>query len=61
MNGDRLQARQPSPAIRHELDTARITGDQVDHVFVGHVIQAGAGQITARQAAVKGRSRVVSP
>ena len=54
MSGDRLQARQPSPAIRHELDTARITGDQVDHVIVGHVIQAGAGQITARQAAVKG-------
>ena len=31
-----------------------ITGDQVDYVIMGHVIQAGAGQITARQAAVKG-------
>ena len=28
--------------------------DQVDYVIMGHVIQAGAGQITARQAAVKG-------
>ena len=28
-------------------------GDQVDYVFMGQVLQAGAGQITARQAAVK--------
>jgi acetyl-CoA C-acetyltransferase len=31
-----------------------ISGSQVDYVIMGHVIQAGAGQITARQAAVKG-------
>jgi acetyl-CoA C-acetyltransferase len=30
----------------------RVTPDQVDYVFMGHVLQAGAGQITARQAAV---------
>ena len=33
---------------------AGISGDQVDYVIMGHVIQAGAGQMTARQAAVKG-------
>ena len=33
---------------------AGITGDQVEYVIMGQVIQAGTGQITARQAAVKG-------
>ena len=41
-------------AIKGALDKAGISGDQVDYVIMGHVIQAGAGQITARQAAVKG-------
>jgi acetyl-CoA C-acetyltransferase len=41
-------------AIKAALDRAGVTGDQVDYVIMGHVIQAGAGQITARQAAVKG-------
>jgi acetyl-CoA C-acetyltransferase len=41
-------------AIGAALSRSGITGDQVDHVIMGHVIQAGAGQITARQAAVKG-------
>jgi acetyl-CoA C-acetyltransferase len=41
-------------AIKAALERAGITGDQVDYVIMGHVIQAGAGQITARQAAVKG-------
>jgi acetyl-CoA C-acetyltransferase len=41
-------------AIKAALEKAGITGDQVDYVIMGHVIQAGAGQITARQAAVKG-------
>src|SRR6059058_1217539 len=41
-------------AIRAALERAGISGDQVDYVIMGHVIQAGAGQITARQAAVKG-------
>jgi acetyl-CoA C-acetyltransferase len=40
-------------AIKAALERAGITGDQVDYVIMGHVIQAGAGQITARQAAVK--------
>ena len=41
-------------AIKAALEKAGITGDQVEYVILGHVIQAGAGQITARQAAVKG-------
>jgi acetyl-CoA C-acetyltransferase len=41
-------------AIKSALERAEVTGDQVDYVIMGHVIQAGAGQITARQAAVKG-------
>jgi acetyl-CoA C-acetyltransferase len=41
-------------AIRAALERAGITGDQVDYVIMGQVLQAGAGQITARQAAVKG-------
>lgn len=41
-------------AIKGALEKAGITGDQVDYVIMGQVIQAGAGQIAARQAAVKG-------
>jgi acetyl-CoA C-acetyltransferase len=39
-------------AIREALHRAALSGDQVDYVIMGHVIQAGAGQITARQAAI---------
>ena len=39
-------------AIREALTRAGIPGDQIDYVIMGQVIQAGAGQITARQAAV---------
>src|SRR4029450_3985627 len=41
-------------AITAALERSGIGGDQVDYVIMGHVIQAGAGQITPRQAAVKG-------
>ena len=41
-------------AIAAALERAGITGDQVDFVFMGQVIGAGQGQITARQAAVNG-------
>jgi acetyl-CoA C-acetyltransferase len=41
-------------AIKAALERAGITGDAVEYVIMGHVIQAGAGQITARQAALKG-------
>jgi acetyl-CoA C-acetyltransferase len=39
-------------AISAALERAGLTGDQVDHVVMGQVLQAGQGQITARQAAV---------
>ena len=39
-------------AIKEALVRAGLTGDQVDYVFMGQVLQAGAGQIGARQAAV---------
>ena len=39
-------------AIKAALERAGVTPDQVDYVFMGQVLQAGAGQITARQAAV---------
>ena len=41
-------------AIAEALKRAGITGDQVDMVIMGHDIEAGAGQITARQAAIAG-------
>ena len=41
-------------AIKAALERSGITGDQVGYVIMGHVLQAGQGQITARQAAVKG-------
>jgi acetyl-CoA C-acetyltransferase len=40
-------------AIKGALDRAGITPEQVEYVIMGHVLQAGAGQITSRQAAVK--------
>jgi len=39
-------------AISAALERAGLTGGQVDHVVMGQVLQAGQGQITARQAAV---------
>jgi acetyl-CoA C-acetyltransferase len=38
-------------AIKAALERAGVAADQVDYVFMGQVLQAGAGQITARQAA----------
>src|ERR1044072_4559321 len=40
-------------AIAAALERAGVAPDQVDYVFMGHVLQAGQGQITARQAANK--------
>ena len=40
-------------AIRAALERAGITGEQVQYVIMGQVLQAGTGQIPARQAAVK--------
>jgi acetyl-CoA C-acetyltransferase len=52
-------SRLPAPAlgaaaIRAALDRAGITGEQVDAVIMGNVVQAGAGPNPARLAAVAG-------
>jgi acetyl-CoA C-acetyltransferase len=41
-------------AIKAALERAGVSGDQVDYVVMGQVIQAGAGQNPARTAAVAG-------
>jgi acetyl-CoA C-acetyltransferase len=41
-------------AIRAALERAGVSGDQVDAVLMGQVLLAGAGQLTARQAAIAG-------
>jgi acetyl-CoA C-acetyltransferase len=41
-------------AIAAALTRAGITGEHVDSVLMGQVLQAGAGQMPSRQAAVKG-------
>jgi acetyl-CoA C-acetyltransferase len=40
-------------AIKRALERAGIGAEQIDYVLMGQVLQAGAGQITARQAAAK--------
>src|SRR2546425_1107895 len=40
-------------AIQEALARGGVAPDQVDYVIMGQVIQAGAGQITARQAAIE--------
>jgi acetyl-CoA C-acetyltransferase len=41
-------------AIKEALVRAGLSGEQIDYVFMGHVLGGGAGQITARQAAIHG-------
>jgi acetyl-CoA C-acetyltransferase len=48
-------------AIKGALDRAQISPDQVEYVIMGHVLQAGAGQITSRQAAVKAGIPMTTP
>ena len=40
-------------AIKEALQRSGVSTEQVDYVIMGQVLQAGAGQITARQAAVE--------
>ncbi|HZA81669.1 MAG TPA: acetyl-CoA C-acetyltransferase [Actinomycetes bacterium] len=40
-------------AVAAALERARVAPEAVEHVIMGHVLQAGQGQITARQAAVR--------
>ena len=39
-------------AIRAAVERAGIAGEQVDYTILGHVLQAGAGQITSLQASI---------
>src|SRR6476661_11117418 len=41
-------------AIRGALERAEVAPDQVDHVVMGQVLQAGQGQVPSRQAQIKG-------
>src|SRR2546427_4265089 len=40
-------------AVRAALERSGVEGKDVDYVIMGQVLQAGAGQITARQAAIE--------
>ena len=42
-----------SIAIKAAMERANISGEQVDEVYMGNVLQAGLGQNPARQAAIK--------
>jgi acetyl-CoA C-acetyltransferase len=48
-------------AISGALGRAGLAPDHVDYVIMGHVLQAGTGQITARQAAVKAGIPMTTP
>lgn len=48
-------------AIKAALERAGITGDQVDYVIMGQVLQAGSGQAPARQAAINGGIPLSTP
>jgi acetyl-CoA C-acetyltransferase len=48
-------------AISAALERAGIRGDQVDYVCMGQILQAGQGQLTARQAALKADIPLTTP
>ena len=48
-------------AIKAALERAGCGPEQVDYVLMGHVLQAGQGQITARQAAAKAGIPMTTP
>src|SRR3954471_9237817 len=48
-------------AISAALERSGVAGQDVDYVVMGHVIRAGQGQITARQAAVSGGIPMSTP
>jgi len=48
-------------AIAAALERAGVAPDSVDYVFMGQVLQAGQGQITARQAATKAHVPMTVP
>jgi acetyl-CoA C-acetyltransferase len=48
-------------AIKAAIERAGITPNDVEYVIMGHVLQAGAGQIASRQAAVKAGIPMTTP
>jgi acetyl-CoA C-acetyltransferase len=48
-------------AITAALERATLRPDQVDYVYMGQILQAGQGQLTARQAAVKAGIPLTTP
>ena len=50
-----------SVVIKEALNRAGIPAEQVDHVYIGCVIQAGLGQNVARQASLKAGLPVTTP
>jgi acetyl-CoA C-acetyltransferase len=50
-----------SIAIRAALDRSGIAPDAVEYTIMGHVLQAGQGQITARQAAIAAGIPIETP
>jgi acetyl-CoA C-acetyltransferase len=48
-------------AIAAALERAGVSPEDVDYVYMGQVLQAGQGQITARQAAVKAKIPMTVP
>ena len=48
-------------AIKAALERSGVTPDQVQYVIMGQVLQAGAGQIASRQAAVKAGIPMTTP
>src|SRR5687767_5693486 len=48
-------------AIKAALERTGVPADAIDYVFMGQVLQAGAGQMTARQAAVAGGVAMTVP
>ncbi len=50
-----------SIVIKNALERAGVAADQVDHVYMGCVIQAGLGQNVARQASIKAGIPVETP
>ena len=50
-----------SIVIKEALNRAGVPADQVDHVYMGCVIQAGLGQNVARQASINAELTIEVP
>src|SRR5262245_43735697 len=50
-----------SMAIRAALERSKVAPEVVEYTIMGHVLQAGQGQITARQAAIAAGIGIETP